>query len=315
MRRSSLILILAIGLVSGACAGAAAPIGQFVDQSAGGGAVGDEGGEARSVSGDGTDTTGGAPYAPRDASQIIRTGSLALQVSDIQAAVAAGRASIEGLGGYIGASRESNHDDQPTAQITYRVPVDRWDDALAVLRSQADKVVEEVTDSLEVTDQLVDLAARVRNLRASEEALLAIAAKAEKITDVLEVQKRLTEVRGEIEQIEAQRVSLEDQVAYATLTVTYGLDVAAVSEAVKRFDPSDEVDRASAQLIDVFQSLATAGIWFAIVWLPVLLILLVIAFIVIRVSRRLGIRVPRANRSTGWGKQPQPPAPPTAPSD
>ena len=219
------------------------------------------------------------------------------------------------LGGYIGASREWNRDDQPTAQITYRIPVDRWDDALSTLRAQADKVVEEATDSLEVTDQLVDLTARVRNLRASEEALLAIAAKAEKISDVLEVQARLTEVRGEIERIEAQKVSLEDQVAYATLTVTYGLDVEAVSEAVRRFDPSDEVDRASAQLIEVFQSMATAGIWFAIVWLPVLLILLVIAVIVIRVSRRLGIRVPRANRSTGWGTPPQPPAPPTAPSD
>ena len=50
-----------------------------------------------------------------------------------------------------------------------------------------------------MTGQVVDLEARIRNLRASETALQGIAAKAIKISDVLEVQAQLTAVRGEIE--------------------------------------------------------------------------------------------------------------------
>lgn len=316
MHGSKAISLLIVGLFVVACSAASAPA-PFGDNSLDGGAAPSQAplapaeGQRGTVT-VGTDTTGSAPGAPRDSSKIIRTGSLALQVGDIAKAVAEGRRAIEALGGYVGASREENRDEQPSAQITYRIPVDRWDDALTTLRTHAEKVVEEATDSEEVTDQLVDLAARVRNLRASESALLAIAAKAEKISDVLEVQSRLTEVRGEIERLEAQRASLQDRVAFATLTVTYGLEVAAVREAVKGFDPNNEVDRASAQLIEVIQGVATAGIWFAIVWLPILLVLLVVVFIGIRIGRRMGIRAPRASAATGWGAPTPPPDAPGA---
>jgi len=313
MRGPKWIPLLVIALLAVACSGAAAP-GSLGDQSgAAGGADSDAGAPPTAAPAPAAEvlrstTNGSDPAAPRDGSKIIRSGSLALQVADIAKAVADGRRAIEGFGGYVGASREENRDEQPSAQITYRIPVDRWDDAIAALRSHAQKVVEEATDSQEVTDQLVDLAARVRNLRASEDALIAIAAKAQKISDVLEVQSRLTEVRGEIERLEAQRAGLEDRVAFATLTVTYGLEVAAVKEAVKGFDPNSEVDRASAQLIEVVQGVATAGIWFAIVWLPILIVLLVLVLVVARVTRRMGLRVPRVNPSTGWNPPPDPPA-------
>jgi len=318
MRRSTLAtlaILLTVGLIVGACAGGAAQRGLDTFGSAGGG---DAGGNPVPAAGPetgtsleyGTDATG-RTLAIRDDAKIIRTGSLALQVDDVAKAIGDGRAAIDALGGYVGASRESNHDDQPNATITYRIPVDRWDDALTALRGHARKVVEESTDAVEVTDQLVDLAARVRNLRASEDALLAIAARAEKISDVLEVQARLTEVRGQIEQLEAQRTSLQDRVAFATLDVTYGVEVAAVKAAAKGFSPTDEVDRASAQLIDVLQGVAAAGIWFAIVWLPILLVFIVVTLVMIRVLRRMGIRAPSANPATGWGT---PPTPPTAPA-
>ncbi len=316
MRRSTLAILLTIGLMVGACASAGgAPQGLDTFGSASGG---DDGGNPVPAAGPetgtsleyGTDTTG-RTLAIRDDAKIIRTGSLALQVDDVAKAIGDGRAAIDALGGYVGASRESNHDDQPNATITYRIPVDRWDDALTTLRGHARKVVEESTDAVEVTDQLVDLGARVRNLQASESALIAITAKAEKISDVLEVQARLTEVRGQIEQLEAQRTSLQDRVAFATLEVTYGVEVAAVKLAAKGFSPTDEVDRASAQLIDVLQGVAAAGIWFAIVWLPILLVFIVVTLVMIRVLRRMGIRAPSASLATGWGTPPGPPAAPT----
>lgn len=315
VRGSKLVLILALAavtsMVAAACAGAAAPgYLTFDDQSVEGSSS--ESGPFATAAPAPAEALGGQRLAIRDGAKIVRTGSLALQVDDVAAALRAGRASIDALGGYIGASRESNHDDQPTAMITYRIPVERWDDALAALRGHALKVVEENTDALEVTDQLVDLAARIRNLKASEEALIAIQVKADKIADVLEVQRRLTDVRGEIEQLEAQRTGIEDRVAFATLDVSYGVEIAAVREIAKGFSPNVEVDRASAQLIGVLQSVVAAGIWFGIVWLPILIVLLVVVFVGIRVARRMGIRLPARNRSAGWGGGPgTPTAPPS----
>ena len=76
---------------------------------------------------------------------IVKTGTLQLEVADVPKALADAKAAIAALGGYVSGSQESNERDQPVAQITYRIPADRWDDALAALRGLATKVVSEQT--------------------------------------------------------------------------------------------------------------------------------------------------------------------------
>jgi uncharacterized protein DUF4349 len=235
-----------------------------------------------------TGTDGGDPAAPLDDARIVRTGSMSVQVQDVVGAVTAAGTAIDGLGGYVGASRQAIEDEHPIAQISYRIPTDRWDDALIRFRSLG-TVIDEQTDSVEVTGQLVDLAARIANLRASERALQQIASTTTRVTDVLEVQSRLFQVRGEIEQLSAQQAHLEDQASYGTLTVTYGLEVVAITEAAKGWSAGEEVDQATASLVDILQGLGTAGIWFAIVWLPILVVLVILALATLIVLRRLGI--------------------------
>ncbi len=120
-----------------------------------------------------------------DTLHVVYTGSLELVVADLPAAVNTAHDKITAAGGYIGASQESNNYGKPVAQITYRIPSDHWDTAIADLRGLATKVVAQQTQALEVGGQLVDLEARIRNLRASETALLDIAAKAGKVSDLL----------------------------------------------------------------------------------------------------------------------------------
>jgi hypothetical protein len=231
---------------------------------------------------------GADPAAPRDGTRIVRTGSLGLKVRDVVSALDAAQRTIDGLGGYVGASSQATTDDRPVAQVSYRIPADRWDEAVRALRALGSPL-EEQTEALEVTGQLVDLAARIENLRASERALQGIASSATRVSDVLEVQARLFEVRGQIEQLSAQRAHLEDQASYGTLTVTFGVEVVAITEAARGWNAGEEVDRATASLVDVLQALATAGIWIAIVWLPILLALGVIVAGVVIALRRLGI--------------------------
>jgi hypothetical protein len=73
------------------------------------------------------------------------------------------------------------------------------------------------------------------------------------------------------------------------------------------FDPAKEVDAASAKLIRAAQRVARAGIWFAIVWLPILIALGILALLVIWVMRRL-------NRASGGGTAPAAPSAPSAES-
>ena len=283
-----LVGLLLLALAVAACAGSAsAPLDAV------GAPVPEQGrdsfGEGAAAPTAGGDTTADDTTAVRDDAKIIRTGQLQLQVADVADATARARAAIAAIGGYIGSSQISREGDDIYATVTYRIPSDRWDEGLEALRALASEVLYEQTDAIEVTSQIVDLDARITNLRASERALQAIAAEATRISDVLEVQARLTDVRGEIERLVAQKTGLEDQVGYGTLTVTYGVDVIAVTAAVERWDAADEVDRATASLVDVLQGLASAGIWFGIVWLPILVTVTVFGVVLLVVLRRLGI--------------------------
>jgi Domain of unknown function (DUF4349) len=318
---ATLALAALVVVVVAACAssGAAlAPVGGTTSSeggTTGNGAVAaaPSAGGIRDLSGAGGGGQGGDGVgAPVDDAKIVRTGTIDLQVKDVPTALAAARDGIRAMGGYIGASQTQDDDGHPVASVTYRVPADRWEDALDLLGSlggQTTKVVSQQTNAVEVTSQIVDLDARIRNLQASETALQAIAAKAIKVSDVLAVEAQLTQVRGEIESLTAQRKDLGDRAAYATLTASFGMPVIAVEVAKSEWDPAKVVDDASASLVTVIQSLTTAGIWFAIVWLPVLIVFGVLAAIAVFVARRLGLG--RGRGTTSGPAGPSGPATPT----
>jgi hypothetical protein len=234
--------------------------------------------------------------------KIIRTGTLQLEVADVPVALASARSSIIGLGGFIGSSQQYRDGDEVVATVTYRIPADRWEDALDKLRKLGTEVGEQ-TDSADVTSQLVDLEARIRNLRASESALVGYLAKTTRIEDILEIESRLSNVRAEIEQLAAQQASLDERVAYATLAVTFGVEVVPIQATAESWDPGSEVGKAGASLLGFAQALATAGIWFGIVWLPILLVVGILVGVAYAVGRRLG-----------WFSRPAPPLPPVPPA-
>jgi hypothetical protein len=314
-----LIPTIAVVLIIAACAGSSAQredlqnVGDAVGGSAFTGAPGVAPVAAEPASGV-TNPEGGDAFDPgaigaRDDARIIRTGSIELEVSDVPKALRTARDGIVALGGYVGASNTSNIGDQPLAEITYRIPADRWEDALDLLRELnglTTKVANERTDAVEVTGQVIDLQARIKNLEASEAALQGIAERATKISDVLEVEARLTDVRGQIEQLTAQLKDLNDRAGFATLTARFSVPVVATEAATKGWEPGAVVDEAAASMISILQSLAGAGIWFLIVWLPIVVVLGGLVAVGLWIARRAGI-----------GRRPgailPPPAPPSEP--
>ena len=293
------LLVVFVALVT-ACSGGSATLStvdKAVDTSSGSGAAQGVAGAAPAALPTAGPATGGASgpegaIVARDDAKIIRTGTIDLEVKDVPAALRIARDGMVALGGYVGASTTSNDSGRPSAQITYRVPADRWEAALDLLHGlngQTTKVVTEHTEAVEVTGQVVDLEARIRNLRASEIALQGIAEKATKVSDILEVQAQLTDTRGQIEVLTAQLKDLNDRAGYATLTANLNVPIAAVQATAKGWEPTTVVDEASANLLSILQALATAGIWFIIVWLPILLVAGAVAAIVAWIARRTGL--------------------------
>lgn len=225
-----------------------------------------------------------------DQTLIVKTGSLSLEVASVENALGQAQAAIQGMGGRVESSNRFGDGDNLTATVTYRLPVARWDDALEAIRRLGSKVISEQTGSTDVSQQVVDLDARLANLAATESALQAIMARATEIKDVLAVQDQLTQTRSQIEQLKAQRDYLSRQAAMSTLTVSFQLPAKTqTTQVTKDWDLGKEIDKAVAQLVKVGQGLASVAVWAVVVGLPIaigLLILLGLLWLCVRIFRR-----------------------------
>jgi hypothetical protein len=226
---------------------------------------------------------------PLDAALIVKTGQLSLEVTDLDKAVAQAQSAIVGLGGSVSSSNRSGSGDYAAASVTYRVPVERWDNALDSLRKIGSKTLSEQTDTSDVSSQVIDLNARLDNLKTTESALQAIMAKAVAIPDVIAVENQLSQTQGQIEQLTAQRDHLKNQAAMSTLTVIFQLPGKTVTtQATQDWTLGSQVDEAAAALVRIGQGLATMGVWALVVVLPIGFGLLVLLALFALTRRILG---------------------------
>ena len=235
---------------------------------------GASGGASPSEKGD----TGGVPTAtPGDGSitgdriDVIRTGTFSLEVEDVDASLTKLTSVVKSQGGYVSGSYRYTDTSTPYLTVTFRVPAASFDAAVLALRAEGTVLSEQIS-TYEVTMQLVDLEARLRNLRASEAALLELMTRATTVSDVLAVQTQLTAVRSDIESYDAQRAALADQVAMTTVSVTISPIGSSIGNATNGFDLGKEVSRAVANLIAVGRTVIIAAINLVIVVLPIALV-------------------------------------------
>ena len=246
---------------------------------------------AEEGSGVGADDVAAPPLAAPIEQRIVKTGEISLEVEQVGEAIGRVRALAVELGGYVGGSQAGTLDDR--ASLTIRIPAAAFDEAIARLHEMDADVVAEATREQDVTGQVVDLEARIDNLRASEASYRELVARAERVEDILAVQSRLDEVRGQIEQLTAQLEAIEGQAALSTLTITLIPKAAPIVEQTQAWDPGAQLDRALASLVGVGQGLLDGAIWFAVVWLPILLVLAAVVLVALRgvleVRRRLPV--------------------------
>ncbi len=236
-RRTLTVAAVAVLLVLAGCSGGANSVGGGGNGGSDGGAAledsatsGSGGGSAdaaqKAEAGGGTSAGGGGSNAQVTATPdgriMIRTGTVRLEVEEYETARRNLTRAVERRGGYVSDSTERNeqygNETRTTGRVVLRVPKENFSGLVDAAKSEGE-VLEATTQTKDVTDRVVDLRARLENLRAERDRLRTLYQEANDTETVLKVGERLSNVQGEIERTEAKLQNLEDRVAYSTLTV------------------------------------------------------------------------------------------------
>lgn len=201
-----------------------------------------------------------------------RTASMSVKVTSAKQALEKAITLSKTMGGFYESSQHSAGENQnPVAQVTLRVPVNMFDTTLTSLR-EFGEVVDEHSDSQDVTVQIADVGARLKVLRAEEESYVTMLRAGRKIGEILEIKDRLSTVRQEIESLTAQLKTLKNQSSYSTIACSFSERPRVKVEEPPKEWSDDTWANAVNGLKSVGRSLGQAAIFifvFAPVWLPI----------------------------------------------
>ena len=210
----------------------------------------------------------GALPSTAEERMIVRTGEMSLVVEDVtQASEEIAQLAVS-FDGYVVSSRISGEEQDMRGRISIRVPDDKFEQALAELRNLAVRVTSESTSSEDVTEQYVDLKARLKNAEATENQYLALLEKATDVEDILRIYESLSRVRQEIEQIKGRMQYLERTSSMSLITVQ--LQPVATAKPLVRagWSALEALKSAVRGIVIAGQTLGVIAIWL-IIFIPI----------------------------------------------
>ncbi len=191
------------------------------DIGGGGGGGGREEPTAQKISLEETDKSQTAPAVTER--KIIRNADLQLEANAPEETQQKISAIAESKGGFVIESTQSSSNVKTTTRdtvtMTLRVPSAKFDEALNEIRQTASRVIVETVKGQDVTEEFIDIEARLKTQKALEEQFLEIMKRSNSVEDALNVQTEIARVRGEIEKVEGRKRFLENQASLSTIKI------------------------------------------------------------------------------------------------
>lgn len=212
-----------------------------------------------------------APPSDSASRIVIKDTSLSLQVKDVAAQIKTIESTAKSLGGFLVDSYLSKPESAANGTITIRVPEDKRSEALEAFKKLAVKVVSESVSGTDVTDQYVDLQARLDVLTKTKLKYEEILDRATRVEDLLNVQQQLTSLQQQIDSVKGQQKYYEQSAKLSKVTIYLSTDELALPYTpTNEWRPAVVFKDAVRSLVGSFRGLVNLVIW-AIVYSPIII--------------------------------------------
>ena len=219
--------------------------------------------------------------------KIIRNADLTMEVPSTATTQHQIASIAESHGGFVVTSESKQRDNTEPAKRTLdiklvvRIPENQFFTTLDQIRALGTGTAkEEKITGQDVTEEFIDLEARIKTQKALEAQFLLIMRQAGKISDALEVQRQLADVRSEIEKLEGRKRFLENRSSLATITVNLETPTPIVPVTSTGFKSS--LRDAVANSVEIGSAILLFFVRFAIGMVPVFVLVLLPGGLLVR---------------------------------
>ncbi|GAB5526805.1 MAG: hypothetical protein Roseis2KO_46770 [Roseivirga sp.] len=158
------------------------------------------------------------PYASR---KLIKNGTLEFETEDLQKTLTTIKQAADAAGGYIANEHSTTNHSQFWNSVTVRMPSSEFDNFITLVSRGVDKFDKREIKSQDVTEEYVDLQARIEAKKKLEQRYLEILKTADTVKDILQVEAQAGKIREDIERAEGRLRFLESQTSMSTVNIGF----------------------------------------------------------------------------------------------
>lgn len=224
--------------------------------------------------------------------KLIKNVDMTVETKEFDALITTLQNRVSELGGYIenmetyNGSAYSGHRSNRNASLTIRIPQEKLDGFLYEVEEGCN-VIRRSENVKDVTLTYVDLQSHKAVLLAEQERLLELIDEANYIEEIISIEQRLSDVRYQIESMESQLRTFDNQINFSTVSM-YVEEVAELTPVEEKSALGRIADGFMKNVNDVAVGVKEFAIWFVIsipyfvVWAIFIVIIVVIFKLIIR---------------------------------
>jgi hypothetical protein len=233
-------------------------------------------------------TTNPNVLPPTQERLVIISGEMQLIVTEVEASADQIANLAKNAGGYVVQSSVGHDSEQTVADITIRVPATQFETVIDQVKALGIQVLEERIVGQDVTEEYVDLEARLRGLQATATQLETLLTKAQTVDEALKVSLEQGKLQEQIEQVIGRKQYLENQVALATLSISLSTQQPRPVLAPLSWQPTVTFEKATRFLVAAGYFVGDVLIWGLIVGMPLVVVVGGITWGIKRIRRKAG---------------------------